>query len=96
MAETPTEISLADLQALGFTLAGEANVQANVEVDEVSEADAEAAEELRVSLVAAAELLYEHAQKRPQTKGSKPRFKRTIGDAAGIQPYRVIVTMAKS
>lgn len=96
MAET-TEISLADLQALGFTLAGEANVQANeVELSEEDEAAAEEAEELRVSLVAAAELLYEHAQKRPQTKGSTPRFKRTIGDASGIQPYRVIVTMAKN
>lgn len=47
-------------------------------------------------LTAAVELLWEAGTARAQTKGATPRLKRTLGDTDGIEPYRVIITQAKS
>lgn len=79
-------VNLAELEAMGFVV-GTAQVAAAAAAPEV---------QVNAELTALVAQIWDAGTNRPQTKGAHPRQKRTLGDADGIAPYRVIITQAKS
>lgn len=88
LMEDVEDMTIDKLLAQGFEIAGSAQVVAAEATPEVETVNAE--------LTAAVELLWEKGTNRAQTKGRPARLKRTLGVGDGIEPYKVIITRAKS